>query len=458
MSAIIPVILCGGSGTRLWPVSRRDRPKQFASLVGNETLLDATLRRAGVIAGSGEIICVTAAEYGAAVRHSIDRLGLRGRLLLEPEPRNTAPALAVAALAAMRIDPAAILVALPADHFIEEGDGFATSVARACTAAAGDWLTVLGVAPRHPAAAFGYIVPGAAIEGLPGVARVSHFIEKPPPELARRLIDEAALWNAGIVVARAALIIEAVREHEPSILAAVERSLGAGESDEDGLRLERGSFGGAPKLSFDNAVLERHGRVAVTPLDAPWRDVGTWEEVAELFPADAGGNRRRGRVHFTASRNSFVFSPHRLTVGIGLSDVVVVDTPDALLVASRDDLGRLRGVVEALAAERYPEVSADTLGLAAAGAGGVRSSGGSFLATELSLAPGETLRREPRPGVACHWIVLEGGVSVSFAGGATTYGECQSFYVPPGIALQLASCGGLPARLIEVRVTPGARR
>ena len=416
MSVIIPVILCGGSGTRLWPLSRRDRPKQLVSLVGDETLLEATLRRAGAIAGSGEIICVTAADYGAEVRHSLSRLGLRGRLLLEPEPRNTAPALTAAALVAARIDPAAIVVALPSDHFIEGGDAFVVSVARASAAAERGWLTILGVRPRHPSPAFGYIVPDAGIEGLPGVSRVRHFIEKPAPEAARGLIEAGALWNAGIVVARAAQVIAAAQKHEPSILAAVERALKGGESGADGLRLDGRAFASAPSISFDKAVLEWHEAVAVTALDAVWRDVGTWQEVAELYPADGEGNRHRGRVHLSSSRNSFVLSPHRLTVGIGLTDLVVVDTPDALLVANRDDLGRLREVVEDMAAAGYPEVSANNLQVSPEIRGEPSGPGTAFRATQISLGPGEILRREPHHDVARHWIVLEGSVKVTIGG------------------------------------------
>ena len=230
MSAVIPVILCGGSGTRLWPLSRSDRPKQLISLGGDHTLLEGTLLRAKAIAGAGDPICVTAAAYGAEVRQSLDRLGLRGRLLLEPEPRNTAPALCAAALVAMRTDANAIIVALPADHVIEDGEAFAASIARAVAAAEKDWLTILGVRPRHASSALGYIVPGAAIDGLPQITRVSRFVEKPEPEIAASLVAAGALWNAGIVVARADTVIAAMRKHEPAVLEAVERSLANGRN------------------------------------------------------------------------------------------------------------------------------------------------------------------------------------------------------------------------------------
>jgi mannose-1-phosphate guanylyltransferase/mannose-6-phosphate isomerase len=358
MSIVIPVILCGGSGTRLWPLSRSDHPKQLITLLGNDTLLEGTLKRASTITDAGEPICVTAAVYGVQVRQSLDRLGLKGTLILEPEPRNTAPALTSAALVAQRIDSDAIIVGLPADHVIEEGDAFTTSIARACAAAEKGWLTILGVRPRHASSALGYIMPGALIDGLPLVTRVSRFMEKPEPQIAEGLIETGALWNAGIVVARADAVIEAMRKHEPAVLEAIEHSLVNGRNGADVVQLGQADFSAAPRISFDKAVLERHETVAVTVLDAMWRDVGTWEEVAELYLADIDGNRKIGKVHLSSSCNSFVLSPHRLTVGIGLADLFVVDTPDVLLIVNHKDIRLVRDVVEAMTTTGYPQVAA----------------------------------------------------------------------------------------------------
>jgi mannose-1-phosphate guanylyltransferase len=259
----------------------------------------------------------------------------------------------------MRTDPKAIIVALPADHVIEDGKAFAASVARAVAAAEKEWLVILGVKPRHASSALGYIVPGAALDDLPQVRRVSRFVEKPEPEIAASLVSTDAFWNAGIVVARAEAVIAALRKHEPAVLKAVEHSLANGQNGADEIQLNRTEFSAAPSISFDKAVLERHEAVAVTALDAMWRDVGTWAEVAELYPADGDGNRLSGRVQLSASHNSFVLSPHRLTVGIGLQDLIVIDTPDALLIANRNELGLLREAVEAMTAASFPEVLAE---------------------------------------------------------------------------------------------------
>ncbi len=437
MSIVIPVILCGGSGTRLWPLSRSDRPKQLISLGGDHTLLEGTLLRAKSIAGAGNPICVTAAAYGAEVRASLDRLGMRGRLLTEPEPRNTAPALCAAALVALWTDPEAVIVALPADHVIEDGEAFAASIAQAVAAAEENWLAILGVRPRHASSALGYILPGAALAGLPQVHRASRFVEKPEPEIAASLVSMGALWNAGIVVARADAVIAAMRKHEPAVLEAVERSLANARNGDDDVQLNQAEFVAAPRISFDKAVLERHEAVAVTALDAIWRDVGTWAEVAELHPADRDGNRRKGRVQLLVSQNSFVLSPHRLTVGIGLKDLIVVDTPDALLVANRNDLGLVREAVEAMTAAPHAEVT----------------SGDEQLNAELvELHGGEISIRQPHKDHSRYWIVLKGSVRLTIQGVSSSYIINESFHVPPGIFHTIGNADSVRAELIEVHV------
>ncbi len=452
MSVIIPVILCGGSGTRLWPLSRSDRPKQLIALTGDHTLLEGTLMRAKTIAGAGDPICVTAADTRPEVRQSLDRLGLRGRLLLEPEPRNTAPALTAAALVACDSDADAIIVALPADHIIEDSAAFAASIGWACAAAQKGWLVTLGVRPRQASAALGYIMPDAGIDGLPHVSRVKRFIEKPTAEVAQGLIETGGLWNAGIVVARADQLIVAMRKHDPAVLEAIGRSLEAGQSGADDVHLGKSEFAAAPNISFDKAVLERHESVAVTALATMWRDVGTWAEVAELHNSDMDGNRHTGRVHLSASRNSFVFSPHRLTVGIGLTDLVVVDTPDALLVANGREIGQLRAVVEAMATASYPEVAADVRSVASDGHLVKVVSGDATHAHRFSLRAGETTRREPHQDVSRHWIVLQGTVQVTIGNQVSSHGANQSFRVAPGVSHIIDNKGSAPVKLIEVHL------
>ena len=437
MSLVIPVILCGGSGTRLWPLSRSDRPKQLISLGGGHTLLEETLLRAKAIAGAGDPICVTATAYGAEVRQSLDRLGLRGRLLIEPEARNTAPALCAAALVAMRTDANAVIAALPADHVIEDGKAFTASIALAVAAAEKNWLAILGIRARHASSALGYIVPGAVLDGLPQIHRVSRFVEKPEPEIAANLVSTGALWNAGIVVARADAVIAAMRKHEPAVLQAVERSLANSRNQSDEIQLNQADFVTAPRISFDKAVLERHEAVAVTDLNALWRDVGTWAEVAELYPADEDGNRQSGRVQLSSSHNSFVLSPHRLTVGIGLKDLIVVDTPDALLIANRNDLGLVREAVEAMTADSYP---------------GMATADEQLNVKKIQLRPSEIIIRQPHSDHSRYWIILEGSVRLTVKSISSTHLTGQCFQVPPDVFHTIGSMNSAPAELIEIHL------
>jgi mannose-1-phosphate guanylyltransferase/mannose-6-phosphate isomerase len=337
----------------------------------------------------------------------------------------------------MRRDPNAVIVALPADHVIEDGEAFAAAIAQAVAAAEKNWLAILGVRPRHASSSLGYIVPGVALDGLPLISRVSRFVEKPEPEIAASLVSTGALWNAGIVVARADAVIDAMRKHEPAVLAAVERSLKTGGSEVDYVQLNANNFAKAPNISFDMAVLERHEAIAVTALDAMWRDVGTWTEVAEIHPADGDGNRKAGRADLLSSRDTFVFSPNRLTVGIGLADLIVVDTPDALLIANRNDLGLMRDVVEAMTAGSYPEVAA----------GDDRTS-----TKRVSIGAGETIHGEPHADSFRYWIVLDGKVTVDIDNETSVYGTNESFHVPPGKSANIENAQSSPACLIEVRV------
>lgn len=437
MSLVIPVILCGGSGTRLWPLSRSDRPKQLIALGSDHTLLEGTLLRAKAIAGAADPICATAAAYGDEVRQSLDRLGLRGNLLVEPEPRNTAPALCAAALVAMRTDPNAVIVALPADHVIEDGEAFAAAIAQAVAAAEKNWLAILGVRPRHASSALGYVVPGVALDGLPQVTRVSRFVEKPEAEFAAKLVSTGALWNAGMVVARAEAVIAAMRKHEPAALEAVERSLANGRNGSDEVHLNQADFAAAPRISFDKAVLERHEAVAVTALDAMWRDVGTWAEVAELYPADGDGNRHNGRVQLLSSHNSFVLSPHRLTVGIGLEDLIVVDAPDALLIVNRNDLGLVREVVETLTADSCS---------------GVATVDEQLNVKKILLHRGEISIRHPHSDHSRYWMILSGSVRLTIKSISSTHLTGQCFQVPPGLFHTIGSLNSAPAELIEIQL------
>ena len=344
-SEIRPVILCGGSGTRLWPLSRPEFPKQFLTLKGDKSLLEQTIARARAIGGEASPILIASTQHRDLVVETLNRCGSDAELIFEPVARNTAPAIAAAAILAARRNPDDILVVMPSDHLIEGLAAFESSVSAAATLALDGWIVILGIVPSEASSALGYIVPGERIDE--SARRVHRFVEKPAADVARELIRQGAYWNAGMVVARARDVVDALRQHEPLVLAAVEASFEEGATA-NAYSLAPSAFETAPKISFDYAVLERHAQVAVTPMRAAWQDVGTWNEVASLHAEDEGGNRTVGDVHLSASKGNFVYSTGRRILGLGIEDLVIIDSPDSLLIAKRDHLSGLSQEVQDL--------------------------------------------------------------------------------------------------------------
>lgn len=443
-SEIRPVILCGGSGTRLWPLSRPEFPKQFLTLIGNESLLEQTLSRAVAVSGANTPILIAATQHRGLVTDTLSRSGVLADLILEPVARNTAPAIAAAALLAARRNPDDIIVVMPSDHVVDGIEDFVKSVESAADLACDGWITILGVVPTEPSSALGYIVRGEAIGDESW--RVQRFAEKPPREVAAELVRSGAFWNAGMVVARARDVIDALRRHEPGVLLAVEASLERGSVGGEN-QLEAGSFLSAPKISFDHAVLERHERVAVTPMRAVWRDVGTWNEVATLYAEDADGNRTIGDVHLSAARGNFIRSPERRILALGVNDLIIVDSPDSLLVAKREHLSSLSQAVQDL-----PEKLPLSRNGVAADWGNVLEvlQDSSSHVRRFTVLPGKATSEPVHGDVVGHWIVVSGRGVAKIA--ARTCGMCagETLGLPSGEARWLANTGEDALEVIEV--------
>ncbi|HSG93880.1 MAG TPA: sugar phosphate nucleotidyltransferase, partial [Afifellaceae bacterium] len=337
---LFAVVLCGGSGTRLWPLSRHEFPKQFVPIVGDKSLLEMTLARAQLLVPNERVLCVAGEAHRFLMQDTLDATGIDAKLLLEPTPRNTAPALGCAALWALSIDHNAVLACLPADHHIADGDSFARVVGEAVPAADAGWWMTLGVVPDHASTAYGYIAAGAAIGKRLAGYQAQRFIEKPDHETATRLIVEGHLWNAGIFIVRADKLLEALARHAPAVADACTAAMAGLTADGRFLRMDEQAISASPAISIDYAVLEKHDRIGVLPFAGSWSDVGSWDAVAEAAAApsadDGHNNRGDGDVHLVDCHNVYVRSPNRLTVALGLENVVVVDTPDALLVAHKD--------------------------------------------------------------------------------------------------------------------------
>ncbi|HEY8360432.1 MAG TPA: mannose-1-phosphate guanylyltransferase/mannose-6-phosphate isomerase, partial [Ramlibacter sp.] len=351
MSTIVPVILCGGSGTRLWPLSRKSFPKQFVPLIGDKSLLQLTLERVKAL---GPRACLVAAEDHRFLVADSARLArvAESTIVLEPAARNTAAAMALAALQAA---PEEFLLFCPADHHIPDADAFAATMRQGLPAAQAGAIVTFGVRPSFPSTAYGYIRQGEA--RADGSRKVAQFIEKPPAARAQELILSGdVLWNAGIFLVRTDRFLDALQRHAPDILDACRRSLAKAQAEDLGtqaggarfVRPQADAFAACRAQSIDFAVMEVHDDVAVVPFEGQWSDVGSWNAVADLAPPDADGNRVHGQGTLRGASNTFIHAPHRPVVALGTSDLLIIDTPDAVLVAHRDSAEQVKDVVAAL--------------------------------------------------------------------------------------------------------------
>jgi mannose-1-phosphate guanylyltransferase/mannose-6-phosphate isomerase len=444
---IIPVILCGGSGTRLWPLSRRDYAKQHVPILGGESPFQRTLRRVAdrtlyetpivITSGGGRFM---AADQAAATGQPIE-------LAIEPEGRDTLAAVALAATLAARRDPDAVALVLPSDHLVPDPVAFAAAARRAAQAAGGGDLVVFGVMPAHPATGYGYIRPAQG-EGWP--RRVDAFVEKPDAARAALLIGEGCLWNAGLFCFRAEDALEEIRSHAPDAAAAVALAVEEGTQDLGALRLSD-AFLAAPKISFDYAVMEKTARALVVPGEFAWSDIGDWRELWSLSEKDADGLAAEGPVVARDVRNSYVRADGRLICALGLRDVVVVDTPDAVLVAAMDRLQDIKGLVADMAAEGRPEATAPARVHRPWGWYQTMDLGERFRVKRIQVTPGKKLSLQKHHHRAEHWVVVRGAAEVTRDGEVLMVRENESVYLPLGCVHRLANPGKIPVEIIEVQ-------
>ncbi len=348
-----PVILAGGSGTRLWPLSRASRPKPFLPLTDERTFFQMTVSRVSdpgrfapplVICGSHHRFLVAAQLQEASAELP--------RIVLEPAARNTAPAACTAALLAAREDPDSLILLLPSDHFIGDLTGFQRAVDKAVDAASNGWLTTFGATPERPETGYGYIERGEELSKVAGGFRIVRFVEKPDLSAARRYLAAGSfLWNSGMFLVPAKLLLEEMERYEPEILGACRAALKKATSDQDFLRLDEDAFAGQPSLSFDRAVMERTDRSAVIPIDIGWSDVGSWEALYQIARKDENGNALKGDVVAVDSRNNYLHSQSIPIATLGLDDIAVIAARDVLLVCPRNRAQDISLVIERLNAE-----------------------------------------------------------------------------------------------------------
>jgi mannose-1-phosphate guanylyltransferase/mannose-6-phosphate isomerase len=450
--AIIPVILSGGSGTRLWPVSRESFPKQLWPLVSERTLLQETaLRACGE--GFAPPIVVCNQEHRFLIAEQLRAAGIAApRILLEPVGRNSAPAIAAAAVLVAEDDPDAVLWLLAADHAITDTTALQASLASATVAARAGRIVTFGMRPTAPETGYGYISLGAALDEAPGAYAVARFIEKPDAVQAARLVgDGQHLWNSGMFVFTARTLLEELASHAPAVVHAVRRAVAERQSDLDFIRLGVAAFTASPAISLDYAVAERTRRAAVVPADIGWSDVGSWGALWELGRKDSDGNVAVGDVLLEGARNCYVRSDGMLAAVVGLQDAVVVVTEDAVLAMHRDQAQDVKTVVSRLKAAGRHEAVAHNRLYRPWGFFETLIQGERFQVKRIVVAPGRKLSLQKHFHRAEHWVVVNGSALVTRDDATLLVRENESVYLPLGCVHRLENPGKIPLALIEVQ-------
>ena len=455
MSDIIhPIILCGGSGSRLWPLSRLLYPKQFLSLGGVRSLLGETIERvSGGDFSAPLFICNEKHRFIVAeqARQSATGRGV-GEIVLEPAGRNTAPAAAAASLLVLDEDKEALVMLLPSDHVIENRAAFAAAVATAATAARQGALVTFGITPDAANTGYGYIRKGAPMEGVSGCFTVEAFKEKPDAATAKSYLDAGGyFWNSGMFLFSARNYLEELQRLQPDMLALCRKAVGDGSREPDFFRLENESFAAVPSISIDYAVMERTAQAAVVPADMGWSDVGSWSALWDLGEKDASGNVTVGNVLLRDAETSYIHSSGPLVAALGVRDIAVIATDDAVLVLPRDDAERVKEVVDILKDQERPEYASHLTVYRPWGSYRTLKVGERFLIKHITLKPGARISLQRHRCRAEHWVVVSGAARVTRDDETFDLGEDQSTYIPIGAKHRLENPADAELHIVEVQ-------
>jgi mannose-1-phosphate guanylyltransferase/mannose-6-phosphate isomerase len=454
---IHPVILSGGAGTRLWPLSRAAYPKQLLPLVSERTLLQETAARNLSDVGFAAPLLICNEDHRFLVDEQLRQVAIEPQaILLEPIARNTGPAIAAAALWLLARDPDALMLVQPSDHVVADTEAFHRAVMQGIAAAHAGRLVTFGVKPTRPDTGYGYIQAGGTLASADGVHSVDRFVEKPNRETAERfLTDGNFLWNSGIFLLSARAYLDELARINPAMLAACERAMQTGEEDLVFFRLDRAAFAEAPSLSIDHAVMEHTNRAAVVPVDMAWSDVGSWHALRDIGDADGAGNVLNGDVLAEKVTNSYIRSTEgRLVAAVGLDNVVIVATDDAVLVADADCAAQVSGLVTTLRQRNRSEPDQHTTGYRPWGNYRTVDAGDRFQVKRITVKPGGKLSLQKHYHRAEHWVVVRGTAIVQRGEERMIVRENESVYIPIGTEHRLENPGKLPLQLIEVQSGP----
>ncbi len=449
---MIPVILSGGSGSRLWPLSRAMRPKQFLSITEEQTLFQLTLQRLQGIDGISAPIIVANHEHRFLAAEQARAIDIHpSAILLEPLGRNTAPAIAAAALQARADGNDPVLLVLPSDHIFSDTGAFHRAVAVGRAAAEAGWLVTFGIVPDRAETGYGYLKVGESTPTT-GVSRLAQFVEKPDAKTAEAYVSSGQyFWNSGMFMFRASVFLSELAAHQPDIMEHVQQAFKAARRDLDFIRLDEHSFAACRSDSVDYAVMEKTSRAAMVPLDAGWNDVGAWPSVWQARAKDDKGNAARGDVLIESSRNCYVHADHRLVSLLGVEDLFVIETSDAVLIGHKDHAQGVKKVVERLNADGRSETELHREVSRPWGSFDSIDRGDKYQVKRITVNPGSRLSLQYHHHRAEHWIVVSGCARVTIGSATKLVAENQSVFIPIGEKHCLENPGTIPLELIEVQ-------
>ncbi|HEX4533553.1 MAG TPA: mannose-1-phosphate guanylyltransferase/mannose-6-phosphate isomerase [Rhizomicrobium sp.] len=446
------MILCGGAGTRLWPLSRQLHPKQFLALGSPQSLLHDTLVRIARPGFSPPVV-ICAEDHKALTADQLARAHIsHAELIVEPAGRNTAPAATIAALSIARANDDAIILLMPSDHVIGDRAAFENALKIARQAAVTGHLVTFGVVPSSPETGYGYIQRGAPCESIDGSFQIERFVEKPDRASAERYLESGAFfWNSGIFCFSAKTLLEEMAKFEPAILQACETALARATTSSGATMLDREAFEACPAQSIDYGIMERTSRAVVVPVDMGWSDVGSWDSLWHLGPRDDDGNRVQGDVVTSGVRNSYLSATRTLLAVGDIEDVVVVATDDAVLVTRRGSSQGVKALVEKLKQQGRPEIAALKLVVRPWGSFESLDSGPGFQVKRLTVNPGGKLSLQLHHHRSEHWVVVSGVAQVTCGDKEFTLRENESTYIPVETRHRLENRGSEPLHVIEVQ-------